>query len=88
MGVSAAEVAVDAFKLGMLLGLRLLGLNVGAFAVDGFGIRTLSGLDASINIVALSGLSSAFGINDFRTDCAVCMILFSAKSHKNVGYSR
>jgi hypothetical protein len=88
VGASVAEVFVDAFEVCTLSGLRLLGLNVRAFAVDAFAIRTLSGLDASINVEALSGLSSAFGINDFRTDCAECMIFFSAKSPKNVGYSR
>jgi hypothetical protein len=97
--VCAAGVSVEACEVGTLSGLKepidigavtvsFSELNVGAFAADTFGVRTLSGLEASINVGALSEVSSAFGINDFRTDCAVCMIFFSAKSLENVGYSR
>jgi hypothetical protein len=98
MGVSAAEVSVEACEVGTLSGLKepidivavvsFPELNVRAFSIDTFGVRTLSGLEASINVAALSVVSSAFGMKDFRTDCAVCIIFFSAKSLEKVGYSR
>jgi len=85
--VCVAGVSVGACEVGTLSGLNeaidigavtvcFSELNVGAFATDTFGVRTLSssGLEASINVGALSEVSSAFGIKDFRTDCAVCTI--------------
>ena len=98
--VCAAGVSVEACEVGTLSGFKeaidigavmvsFSELNVGAFARDTFGVGTLSGLEASINVGALSDeVPSAFGIKDLRTDCAVCMIPFSAKSLENVGYSR
>ena len=97
--VCAAGVSIEACEVGTLSGFKeaidigavtvsFSELNVGAFARDTFGVGTLSGLEASINVGALSEVPSAFGIKDLRTDCAVSMIPFSAKSLENVGYSR
>jgi hypothetical protein len=96
--VSVAGVPVVAFEAATLSGLKepvdigamgsftasgWSGLNAGAFEI----LADALGLEPFIDIGAV-GVTSTFGIKEFRTDCAVCMIFFSMKSSEIVGYSR
>jgi hypothetical protein len=101
VGISLGlEVPADVFEVGISLGLKepidigavvsFSGLNVAIeIPIDGFESRTFPPVfEASVDIGTVSGVSSAFGIKEARTACAVSIIFFSGKLPENVRYSR
>lgn len=76
VGALVDGVDIDGGKITSAFGVS--GLNAGVFEIpiDAFGVGILPGLEASIDTV--SEVSSALGINEIRTDCAV-YVFFSYK---------
>jgi hypothetical protein len=78
VGAVVDGVDIDGGKITSAFGVSGLNAGVLEIPVDTFGVGILPGLEASIDTGAVSEVSSALGINEFRTDCAV-YVFFSYK---------